>query len=112
MELNHDISLSGFGVGRKRQLLGYDAKVDGGPAEAPVEYWLVRNSWGSYWGDWGHMRIRAHKSNNGVERTCWYALTSGDVSGDKDSGEKNKEGNVKLQRRQVQNVNERFHVVA
>lgn len=35
------------------QLVGY-----GTDEETGLDYWLIRNSWGPYWGENGHMRLR------------------------------------------------------
>lgn len=39
--INHEISVVGY---------GYDVETD-------TEYWIGRNSWGSYWGEYGFFRI-------------------------------------------------------
>eukprot|EP01083_Nonionella_stella_P022073 61038_1 len=54
--LNHEISVVGFG------------KTDDG-----TEFWNVRNSWGTYWGEQGYFRIQMHKDNLGIETECAWA---------------------------------------
>ena len=37
------------------------------------DYWLLRNSWGTYWGENGFAKIMMHKDNLGIENSCSYA---------------------------------------
>lgn len=53
--INHEVSITGWGVG----------KNDAGDE---VEYWWVRNSWGTYWGENGWLRIQMHKDNLSIEK--------------------------------------------
>lgn len=55
MEIVHDVSLVGYGV------------TDDGQ-----KYWLLRNSWGTAWGEQGFMRICRGKNNCNVESNCSY----------------------------------------
>lgn len=56
MELDHDISLVGYGV------------------ENGTKYWLGRNSWGSYWGINGFFKIVRGTNNLNIESHCGWAV--------------------------------------
>ena len=58
--INHELSIIGW---------GYDEEKD-------MEYWIGRNSWGTYWGDYGFFKIRMHKNNLGIETDCSAAIPS------------------------------------
>ena len=62
--INHIISIVGYGMDKQTR----------------EEYWIGRNSWGTYWGEQGFFRIKMHKDNNGIEDDCaaGYPVVDGD----------------------------------
>lgn len=57
-DLDHSISVVGYGT-------------DSGTGK---EFWILRNSWGSYWGEAGFARVVRGKNNLGIESNCQYAV--------------------------------------
>lgn len=54
---NHVVSITGY---------GYDEKIN-------KYYWIIRNSWGSYWGENGFMRLVAGENQLGIEGEVFWA---------------------------------------
>ena len=54
--INHEISVVGWGV------------------EGTTEYWIARNSWGTYWGEQGFFRIKMNEDNLGIENDCSWGV--------------------------------------
>lgn len=59
--INHEISVVGYGV-----------------SEDGVEYWIGRNSWGTYWGDYGFFYMQMHSDNLGIETDCTAGIPTYD----------------------------------
>lgn len=58
--INHIVSIAGW---------GYDEETN-------TEYWIMRNSWGTYWGENGWMRIKMHSDNLALETDCNAGIPS------------------------------------
>lgn len=57
--INHEVSIVGYGITEEGQ-----------------EFWIGRNSWGTYWGEYGFFRIQMHSDNLAIEDDCIAAIAS------------------------------------
>jgi len=59
VQLNQQVSIAGWGQEGKS-----------------TEYWVGRNSWGTYWGEGGWFRLQMYRDNLGVETDCDWGVPS------------------------------------
>jgi len=58
IRINHELAIVGYGLDEETQ----------------TEYWIGRNSWGTYWGEEGFFRIKMHENNLKIETDCSAAI--------------------------------------
>jgi len=62
-DIDHDVEIVGWGT-----------EINGDGDE--VDYWRIRNSWGSYWGENGFFRAMRGGDMLVIEDDCWFAIPS------------------------------------
>jgi len=60
-------SLTSITANHVVSLVGWGETSDG------EGYWIGRNSWATYWGEWGFFRIQMGSDNLGIEEDCIWA---------------------------------------
>jgi len=48
--------------------------VGWGKDDVNGEFWIIRNSWGTYWGENGYFRIKMHENNLRIEEDCSWIV--------------------------------------
>lgn len=54
-------------------LVGYGEEIDSTTGQL-TKYWIGRNSWGSYWGEYGWFKIRRGQNDCAIESQCSWAV--------------------------------------
>lgn len=59
------------GINHAVTLIGYDTDFEYDP---PVDYWIIKNSWSSYWGESGFMRLKRGSNLCGLGQYTTYPI--------------------------------------
>lgn len=56
-DIDHDVTVSGWGT-----------------TASGLKYWVIRNNWGTFWGDAGWFRLKRGSNNMFIEQQCAWGL--------------------------------------
>jgi cathepsin X len=59
---------------RGSKIQDHAISIVGWGLEKSIPYWVVRNSWGEYWGEQGYFRIKRGENQLGIEQDCSWAM--------------------------------------
>jgi len=68
-DFDHQVLVVGWGVEERK-------------SEPPVPYWIIKNSWGTWWGSEGYLFLEMGKNVTGIETKCGWAIPYGPVIDD------------------------------
>jgi cathepsin X len=71
-ENNYDGGIYSEDIGPLQYLLNHEISVVGYGHDAATgqDFWIGRNSWGSYWGDYGFFYMNMYENNLGITTDC------------------------------------------
>ena len=58
----------------KPKLIDHIISIVGWVKKEKNQYWVIRNSWGEYWGDLGYMYLKLGENQLGIESECSWAI--------------------------------------
>ena len=61
-------------VPHKLKIIDHIISVVGWVEHEGDQYWVIRNSWGEYWGDMGYMYLKLGENQLGIESECSWAV--------------------------------------
>jgi cathepsin X len=61
-------------VPHKLKIIDHIISVVGWVEKDKVQYWVIRNSWGEYWGNMGYMFLKLGENQLGIESECSWAV--------------------------------------
>jgi C1A family cysteine protease len=65
-EPDHAVLLVGYGTASTEELTYSKQRQQGSNSSATVDYWLIKNSWGSDWGEGGYIRLQRGTNACGI----------------------------------------------
>merc|ERR1719433_2280008 len=57
----------------------HEVLIVGWGKEEETPYWIVKNSWGSFWGQDGYFFLEMGRNSTGIETRCGWAIPEGPI---------------------------------